>query len=191
MQLSQPPYAFGSGGWRLLTLAHKTMKIKTAILSCFELACLWLSLWLLRYAVLAMNNWASTQDVRLPVVCEWFVFLTRHGLMFLFGIGISVLIVHQILRSRSWSPTAIAVGVLILLTVSAVPLASFPMLIGGCLCDEWKQWDHPLHGGCKSRDADPTFSGNTTNADHEAISDGQQRDPSNPHSPSAQGSDGR
>jgi hypothetical protein len=127
------------------------MKIKTAIHSCFELACLWLSLWFLRYAALAMNNWASKQDAGLPRICEWFVFLTRHGLMFLFGLCISLLIVHQILRPRSWSPSAIAVGVLILLTVSAVPLALFSIQIGACLCDEWKKWDHPLYGGCENQ----------------------------------------
>lgn len=172
-------------------MATKVMKIKTAILSIFELTCLWLSLWLFRDAALAMNNWASKQDVGLPRVCEWFVFSTRHGLMFLFGLCISLLIVHQILRPRSWSTSAIAFGTLILLTVSAVPLALFSIQIGGSMCDEWKQWDHSLHTGCKGQDPCSTYSENATNADREVITEGQQSVPSNLHSPSAQEADGR
>ena len=167
------------------------MKIKIAIVSCLELVGLWLSVWLLRYAALAMNSWACTQGFRLSVVCEWFVFLTRYGFICLFGLCISLLIVYQFLRPKSWKPMAITVGVLFLLVISAVPFASFSVLLGGCLCDQWKQWDHPWHGGCKSRDSVPTFSGNATNTNHEAISDAQQYDTPNPRSPSAHGFGGR
>jgi uncharacterized sodium:solute symporter family permease YidK len=135
----------------MLLLDEKMKILREAIVPALLIAGVWLSIWMAYSGALAINNFVRVEGmVFLPPATNWLLFAARYGIMHAAGIALSALAALAALRRSRATQNILSLMLVSVLLFVSLGFGIFMYVIGGCMCDEWRQWERHDHPTTKS-----------------------------------------